>query len=354
MKKITLIEDNLDLRETTQEILELADYEVITAENGKKGVELVKAEKPDLVICDIMMPELDGYGVLKILSRNPETSGIPFIFLTAKAEKSEVRRGMNLGADDYITQPFEETELLDAIETRLLRNENIIKKIQANVEELNEFISDARGLDELKSLPKDRKLRSYKKKEVIYHEGDYANYLYFISKGKVKCTKTDIYGKDFMYDMHDAGEFIGYMDLLEEGEYHETTTAMENTEVAVIPKQDFLTLIQKNRDVATKFIKMLSGNVQDREKRMLQLAYASVRERLACTLLQLNNKESFNNSSPTNLIISREDLASIVGTAKESLIRTLSNLKKDGLVDTDGQEIKILSEGGLQKAATGF
>jgi len=354
MKKIVLIEDNPDVRETTQEILELADYNVLVAENGKTGVELVKAEKPDLVICDIMMTDLDGYGVLRILSKNPETSGIPFIFLTAKAEKSEVRKGMNLGADDYITKPFEEAELLEAIEIRLQRSESLKKDFHASMEGLSEFMNEARGLDELKDLSKDRKLRSYKKKEAIYREGDYANYLYFISKGKVKCIKTDDYGKNFMNDVHHAGEFIGYMTLLEEGEYHETATAMEDTEVAVIPKQDFLALIQKNRDVATKFIKMLSGNVQDREKRLLQLAYAPVRERVADVLLKLNIKEIAKNGSPANLKISREDLASIVGTAKESLIRTLSELKKEGLVDTDGQEIKILSESGLQKAATGF
>ena len=214
-------------------------------------------------------------------------------------------------------------------------------------------MNEARELHELKDLSKDRKIRLYKKKEVIYREGDYANYLYFISKGKVKCIKTDYYGKDLMNDMHQTGEFIGYLTLFEEGVYHETATAMENTEVAVIPKQDFLALIRKNRDVATKFIKMLSGSVKDKEKRLLQLAYAPVRERVADALLKLKIKEGSGNDIQASLKMSREDLASIVGTAKESLIRTLSELKKEGLVEIDGQEIKILSESGLQKAAAG-
>ena len=353
MKRIVLIEDSPDLRETTQEILELADYKVFTAENGKAGIELVKSEKPDLVICDIMMPELDGYGVLKILGKNPETAGIPFIFLSAKTEKSEVRKGMNLGADDYITKPFDDTELLDAIDTRLHRSERLKKEFQASLDGLSEFMNEARELHELKDLSKDRKIRLYKKKEVIYREGDYANYLYFISKGKVKCIKTDYYGKDLMNDMHQTGEFIGYLTLFEEGVYHETATAMENTEVAVIPKQDFLALIRQNRDDATKFIKMLSGSVKDKEKRLLQLAYAPVRERVADALLKLKIKEGSGNDIQASLKMSREDLASIVGTAKESLIRTLSELKKEGLVEIDGQEIKILSESGLQKAAAG-
>src|SRR6218665_2310766 len=98
MKKILLIEDNLEVRENTSEIIALANYHVLTAENGKRGVELAQQEKPDLIVCDIMMPELDGYGVLHILSKKPETASIPFIFLTAKTEKADMRKGMNLGA----------------------------------------------------------------------------------------------------------------------------------------------------------------------------------------------------------------------------------------------------------------
>lgn len=354
MKKIILIEDNRDIRDTTAEILELADYKVFTAENGKKGVELVKHEKPDLIICDIMMPELDGYGVLRILSKNPDTSNIPFIFLSAKAEKSDLRKGMNLGADDYITKPFEEAELLEAVEIRLKRSENLKKHVNTDIVGLNEFMVEARGMEELKELSEERKIKSYRKKDFIYQEDDYANYLYFIIKGKVKCIKTDDYAKDFVNDIHGEGEFIGYMTLLEEGDYHETAVAMEPTKVAVIPRQDFLTLIQKNRDVATNFIKMLSGNVRDREKRLLQLAYTPVRERVADALIQLKEKGHARNGTPDQLKISREDLASIIGTAKESLIRTLSHLKKEGLVSTDGQGIEILNEKGLKKAATGF
>lgn len=109
------------MRENTSEILSLANYKVITAENGKTGVELAQKEKPDLIICDIMMPELDGYGVLHILSKKPETASIPFIFLTAKTEKSDIRKGMTLGADDYLTKPFDDTDLLNAVESRLNR-----------------------------------------------------------------------------------------------------------------------------------------------------------------------------------------------------------------------------------------
>ncbi len=355
MKKIVLVEDNPDVRETTQEILELADYKVATAASGKKGVELAKSEKPDLIICDIMMPDLDGYGVLRILSKNPDTSNVPFIFLTAKSEKSDIRKGMNLGADDYITKPFEEGELLEAIDIRLRKSENLKKVLKTNIAGLNEFLDEASGMQELQELSMERKTKTYRKKEIIYREDDYANYLYFIIRGKVKCMKTDDYGKHFVNDIHQEGTFIGYLTLLEGGEYHETAIAMENTEVAVIPRQDFQALIRKNREVAANFIKMLSGHVQDREKRLLQLAYAPVRERVSDAILRLLAKEDPALARvPLKLTIAREDLASIVGTAKESLVRTLSELKREGLLDTDGQVIEVLNKAGLEKAATGL
>ena len=127
MKKILIIEDNDDIRENLAEILELAGYDAYTAENGKKGVEKAEQTPPDLILCDVMMPVLDGYGVLSIVNKKPALADIPFIFLTAKSEKTDFRYGMNLGADDYITKPFETNELLKVIELRLAKSEKIKK-----------------------------------------------------------------------------------------------------------------------------------------------------------------------------------------------------------------------------------
>jgi DNA-binding response OmpR family regulator len=121
MKKILVIEDNAGIRETIADILELANYKVFTAEDGKLGIEIALQEKPDLILCDVMMPQLDGFGVLHLLHKNPSIRNTPFIFMSARAERAEMRRGMELGADDYITKPFEKTELLQAIECRLKR-----------------------------------------------------------------------------------------------------------------------------------------------------------------------------------------------------------------------------------------
>ena len=121
MKKILVIEDEPEMRRNLTTVLRLEKFRPLPAENGRIGVELAKKEKPDLILCDVMMPELDGYGVLQALRDNPDTASIPFIFLTAKGEKIDVRSGMNLGADDYLTKPVAKADLLNAIRTRLQR-----------------------------------------------------------------------------------------------------------------------------------------------------------------------------------------------------------------------------------------
>src|SRR6186997_501115 len=129
MKRLLLIEDNDDIRSNTAEILELSNYKVIVAENGKIGIEKALEHLPDLIICDIMMPVLDGYGVLHAIHKNDSIRNVPFIFLSAKSEKNDFRRGMELGADDYITKPFNGTELLDAVDRRLKKFDLLKKEL---------------------------------------------------------------------------------------------------------------------------------------------------------------------------------------------------------------------------------
>lgn len=121
MKKILIIEDEPDMRRNILSILKLEKFNGLGAENGRAGLELAKREKPDLILCDVMMPELDGHGVLKALREDAATVAIPLIFLTAKGEKRDVREGMGLGADDYLTKPVAKADLLAAISARLAR-----------------------------------------------------------------------------------------------------------------------------------------------------------------------------------------------------------------------------------------
>ncbi len=343
MKSILLIEDNTEMRENISEILNLSNYKVYNAENGKKGVDMAIKNKPDLIICDIMMPELDGFGVLHILSKKPETMGIPFIFLTAKSEKTDFRKGMNLGADDYITKPFNDVELLDAMEMRLKKSEFLKKEYSPSQEGLNEFIDDVKGIEELKKLSSERRVKSFKKKDNIFMEGDMATGIYFISKGKVKTHKTNEDGKDYIVDLFKEGDFLGYNSLLEDTNHLETATVLEDADVCLIPKHDFLSLLFNNREVAGKFIKMMAHNILEKEQQLLNLAYNSVRKRVADALLLLQTRYKDENNENFTFTISREDLSNIVGTATESLIRTLSDFKEEGLVELKGSHITILN-----------
>jgi DNA-binding NarL/FixJ family response regulator len=121
MKKILVIEDEPEMRRNLTTILRLEKFHPLPAANGRAGVQLAKKEKPDLILCDVMMTELDGYGVIAALRADAETVTIPFIFLTAKGEKPDIRAGMNLGADDYLTKPVAKADLLAAIRSRLER-----------------------------------------------------------------------------------------------------------------------------------------------------------------------------------------------------------------------------------------
>ncbi|MBA2614105.1 MAG: response regulator [Bacteroidetes bacterium] len=349
MKKILLIEDNKDVRENTAEILTLAQYNVITANNGKEGVEMAQKEKPDLIICDIMMPVLDGHGALHLLSKNDETSSIPFIFLTAKAERSDFRKGMEMGADDYLTKPFDDVELLSAIESRFKKNDILKKEFTKSISGINDFINDAKGIESLKKLSEQREARLYKKKDDIYKEGNYPKGIYFVSKGKIKIIQTSESGKELITELHNEGDFFGYLSLLKDEKYSSCATALEDSEIYMIPKEDFFSLIYKNAEVSRKFIEILSNNLLEKEKQLVQLAYNSVRKRVAEALVKLSDKYKKEDDKKFSMNLSREDLANIVGTATESVIRTLSDFKEEKLIEISGSKISLLNYDKLAK-----
>jgi CRP-like cAMP-binding protein len=348
-KKVLLIEDDHLLRENTTEILELASYDVTAAENGKVGVARAKEIQPDLIICDIVMPELDGYGVLYLLNKDFKTSAIPFIFLSAKAEKSAMRKGMALGADDYLTKPFEEIDLLNAVEVRLKRSQVFKQEFSNDIAGVDNFMNEARGLKELERLSRDSQIRNFKKKDTIFYEGDYPNVLFFLNKGKVKTIKINEDGKEYITGLITEGEFFGYMPILKKSAYTDIAIAMEDAEVYRIPIDDFTSLMQCNRDVANKFIKMISNNLTEKEEMLLSLAYDTVRKRVANTLMKLKDCYQTEDKSSFKINISRNDLASLVGTASESVIRTLADFKEEKLIRVEGKDIVVLNEQGLEK-----
>ncbi len=342
MKSILVIDDNADIRDNTAEILELAGYKTFTAENGKIGVERAQKEKPDLIVCDIMMPELDGYGLLHLLRKNEQTESIPFVFLTAKTERSDFRKGMEMGADDYITKPFEDIELLNAIETRLKKAAVLETKYPASGEGINQFIKDVKDSGLVKHLSDQYDVESYSKKQMLYQETKRPRHLFYLVKGKVKAFKTHEDGKEYITDLFSDGDFIGYPSLIAEKSYDDSAIALEDSEIMQIPKEDFLEMIYGNMDVAAKFIRIITQNVKEKEDRLLSLAYSSLRKRVAKALVDIHAKFNQENMDKS-LEISRDVFAQYVGTATESLIRTLSDFKSEKLISVKDGKISILN-----------
>ncbi len=336
MKTVLIIEDNQDVRENTATILELSGYIVTTAENGKIGVEIAQVSVPDIIICDIMMPVLDGYGVLEILQENAATAGVPFIFLTALTEKIEMRKGMNLGADDYLTKPFTENELLEAVESRLKRTHFFKKEFTRSVEGVSAFIKDASTFMDLAHLSKNYTPIKYKKKGLIFAEGSATSALYFIESGVVKTFKTSEKGKELVTGFHNSGHFLGQLSLLSDAKtYTESAIVIEDAEIYKIPQLDFEFLINGNKEVANKFIHLISNNMVEIQDQLINIAFATVRERLAKALLEILNSRILIDNQSDGISITREDLAGIVGTATETTIRMLTEFKEEGIITFD-------------------
>lgn len=341
MKKILLIEDDLVLRENTAELLELSDYDVITAKNGKEGVSFIKSHLPDLVICDIMMPVMDGYEVLKVLSSDDEAKFIPFIFLSAKIKRSDIRKGMNLGADDYISKPFTEEEIIGAVESRLAKA-SILQEYRNNKNfngEDNAYELDS--LNDLKNFFDDNgKEFTFSKGDVIYEEGGKSNYVFLILQGTIKTNKIDEDGKELITSIFEEDELFGFSSFSNQIPYEETAIALSDVKLVGIAKNNLRTLLENNPKITFELIQLLNDNLSSIKNQLLQMAYSSVNKRTASTILKFASKM---NKKPGDTIrITRSDLASVAGVAMETLSRTLSNFKHDNIIKVEGRSIKIL------------
>ncbi|MDB5139080.1 MAG: anr 2 [Mucilaginibacter sp.] len=338
-KKVLIIEDNDDIRENVIEILELAGYAVSSANNGKEGVELAFNDVPDIILCDIMMPEMDGYGVLYLLSKRPETIAVPFIFLTAKAEHFDRRKGMEMGADDYLTKPFDDMELLAAIESRLKKKEGQQAFYSKSLDRLDSLVAKRDGLAALHKIIAERKARPFKKNQVIYYEGDRGNGLYLVLNGKVKTIKLAEDGRELMTGIYTADDYLGINAMLSNEDYADTATALEDCMLCLIPKEQLEQLLNLYPEVGREFIKLLANDVREKEEQLLQMAYHSVRKKMADALLRLRRQPG---SAEDSFKISREDLAAMAAMATETVSRTLSDFKEEGLIEKKGSIITIL------------
>ena len=291
------------------------------------------------------MPILDGYAVLEGLSKQDSTKFIPFIFLSAKTERGDVRKGMNLGADDYITKPFSEDEILSAIESRIAKAAILKDERESanNTSDTNE--DELRTLNDLKNFFDDNgKIFNYSKNDIIYKEGHNSNYIYLVTKGIVRCYKFDEKGKELTTALYKEDDLFGYTSFTDNIPYRETAIALKDVEMVGVSKAQLKEVLDKNHKLTLEVIQLLTDDITGVKDQLLQMAYSSVQRKTALTILRFAEKI---NSKPEDPIkISRNDLASVAGIATETLIRTMSHFKKQGLIEMEGRNIKVLD---LQK-----
>lgn len=342
--KVLIIEDNNDVRENLGEILQLSGYETVLAANGKSGVEMALDNVPDLILCDIMMPELDGFAVLRILSKNPATSSVPFIFLSAKTELTDLRKGMTLGADDYITKPFDDVELLDTIEMRLKKRASL-GIADSSQGALTTPLTWQKVIEELPEDLLKEEVRLIRKKDIVFSEGQHVRSVFLIRSGKAIATKVDNYGKEVVTRMYQHPMIIGLDSAFSGLRYQETVKAFEDLTVTPIQRDGLVAHILSQPSLANFFLKEMAAHLAHADEKLLLQAFGSVRMKLAATLADLY--AFYKEGEKAVIPVSREDLAGMAGTAKETIIRCLSEFKEEGLVSMEGSDIVIESIGKL-------
>jgi CheY-like chemotaxis protein len=320
MSSILLIEDHPEIRENTAELLQLAGYTVYTSENGKEGIELARKHLPDLIVCDIMMPVLDGFGVLHVAQRDPALQGIPFIFLTAKSERIDFRKAMDLGADDFVSKPFTETELLTAIETRL--NKAHVQEPQAGIPRLGASSGREEWGHKLFSIPQVKRFLLQKRSR-LYQEGNLAQQIFRVEKGILKTFSTNSFGKSLISRVYFEGDILGLPDVLLKSTYRHSAEAVTDAEVSVLSEFDFTTYRdQQPREIEALAV-FLAEDLLLKEEQLLDMAYTPMRERVENRVQALEDKLRSLNLLESSHYFTREELAQMAGTATESLIRVL-------------------------------
>ncbi|MCB9284945.1 MAG: response regulator [Lewinellaceae bacterium] len=338
MHKILVIEDHLEVRENLHELLELCNYHVISASDGTSGIQMALAEQPDLILCDIMMPGMDGYEVLTTLGRHPETAAIPFIFLTARADKADIRRGMQLGADDYLTKPFEEQDLLRAIQVRLHKSHLLKQPFPRSFEGLKSFFFQARQEGGLPLLTDPSSLVQFAEGQIIFQENETPEYLYFLASGKVRLFRPEAGTEAAVSILYEKGGFFGYKALIQGTTYRHRAEALEPVEVFPIPKNDFFLLLLYNRTFSIRFIQLLANQVKEQEMQLHRMVQKLTQRTVAEMILELCPTSGENHSDT----ISLETIQSRAHIAKLNFTIALRDLDREKAISLGTDCVQLL------------
>lgn len=330
--KVLIIDDDRIILRVAEELLKLSGYSTIAAEDGLSGIALAGSERPDVIICDIVMPGINGYEVFNALSRNSFTATIPFIFLTSKDNYLDQRKGMRMGASDYLTKPVNGLELLESIEARI-RKQHAAKR---------ETYPDNPAVPP----PADpwAKLRTsgtatvctYNRNEVLFSEGDLQKNIFLVNKGRIKTMKTNENGKRIITGFYRTNDLAGCIIQKSKPVYSDTAVAQEDTEVLKIAAESFYSMLGNHREIQAAAFTFMARDIQRKERLMMNIALNSARKRMQEVLLIASEYYSDSRDpNSANISMSREDLANLSGLSTESAIRILSSFRKEGLLSTD-------------------
>jgi CRP-like cAMP-binding protein/ActR/RegA family two-component response regulator len=340
MQKILLIEEQQDTADNLRELLSLSNYAVICAADGRQGVKMAIAERPDLIISEVDLPVLDGFGVIHALQQYPDTRGTPVIILTTLTGKDDFRKAMTAGADDYLFKPYDGVELLRSVEICLEKHRRRVLEHQPGGPAGVEATDDG----DRPWHPGDRDVRSFRKKTVLYSEGQRAGQVWYIVKGKVKTYLIHSDGKELITRIYGPGDCLGYTAAVNGGLYTDNAQVLEDAGLIIISRSEFLDILASDSALSQQLIKWLARNATDQEAGLLNLAYSSLRKKVANGILNLYDGRRAENDGKPWVAVSRENLAAIVGSAPESLTRTLSDFKKEKLIDVADGRIYLLNE----------
>ena len=343
MVKVLIIDPDRDFCSRVFEVLKLAGYGVLKSHTGKDGVAAGLEHSPDIILCDNHLEDLDGYGILQLLKSNEKTRAIPFVFTSIKAGIIDLRRAMDLGADDYLVKPFSDSQLLRTIDARLQKKQ-FYKDHFGHSENNNNHNGHASNGFEFGVFLEDRKVRTLKKGQSIFYEGDPCSVVWIILEGTVKTTKMAEDGRELITGIFHQDDFMGINSLFTNEGYCDTATAITDCKLITISRQHFEALIFQHPEVAQKTIRLLSAQLRQQEEQLMQIAYQSVRKRISEAILRLYKVQE-----SAQIQITRVDLAALSATAPETVSRILTDFKNEGLIEKNGNELTILGVKKLER-----
>lgn len=345
---ILIIDGDEVVRNAIAEILDLANYTVLTAADGKKGLELARTHLPDIILCAANAPVLDGYGVLLAMQNTPELQALPFILTAEKGNETGYRTAMDRGADDYLVKPFSGQAVLKVVNSHLRKVDILKKSLERRRGMAGDFDDEYREAKENHRAEK-KLIRKFDIGDYLYHEGDRADHIYLIVSGKIKTSKINYWGKEFITDIFMEGDYFGYLALLDTNRYEESAVAIEPSQIEIIPRHEFFDLLHNNGSVTDSFIKLITHKLDISYEKLLSLAYDSARKKVAEALLYIHRKYRITGANEAAFPVKREIISSIAGLSPESVSRNLTEMSQEGLIKVSDRKIKIIDPKKLEE-----